>query len=466
MKIDIFLTYFYKNLKVIILVSIFISFFYLIIFFSPLGFKGIIVISLLAFFALVSLNFKLTYYIFLVLIFVPYFYYVHEAVIFSGVVFWSLLINFKGDIKTEVENPLTVPLFLYLAAMLPSLINTPKPLLSLRDMSNIYALVIIFYATMIGFRKRDSMMMIFYFFIIVVLLHSIYVIFEGLTFGRRAFGILGVYYIDFAGLGGIVSLILFIYSKGLKKMIAGTVFLIITLGLIITQTRNAWLSFGVALLSLFIFLIFNSKKYQLKRNYVVVLFSVVVLVLVAAYFKAGSFNAKIEERLNINEQTVTLNANNPLSTGTNSFVSRAFIWDTAVLAFLEHPYLGIGAYSFRFVSDMYYKIPKSYYYVFVYQRTPHITYLQVLTETGILGFFFFMIFIVSIIRLVLRSLRLPKTKDDALLTLMVCWSFVYIIFSMLMTESWLYGQYVVWIGVLLGFLVNNSRLLSSKSEVL
>ncbi len=386
----------------------------------------------------------------------------HESVMFTGVLLLSALINFKGDIKSELKNPLILSLFAYLLMTLPSLINTSAPLLSIMDYSNLIAMVIVFFVTILGFNDIKDIKKVFYFFIVAVLLHSFYVLYLGLTTGKRVFGILNVYYIDFAGLGGVVSLILLIYLKGLKRIFAGIAFIIITVGLILTQTRNAWLSFGFAIITLLIFLIVNAKKYQIKRIFAVTFWVVSVGTIGFTFFIAEDVNSNVTQRLEISKQTTVLNVDDPTNIGGNSFVSRAFIWHTAVMAFLEHPVVGIGVYAFRYVSKMYYKIPKSFYLLYVEHNTPHVTYLQVLTETGIVGFIFFIIFIIAVIRLLFRTSKLPKNSDEATITLMINWSLIYIIFSMFMTESWLYGQYIMWFGVLLGFLVKNYKILTNS----
>ena len=153
-------------------------------------------------------------------------------------------------------------------------------------------------------------------------------------------------------------------------------------------------------------------------------------------------------------KTVELSDDNTESVGENSFVSRLMIWHTAISAYAEHPYIGIGAYSFRHSSQLYYKIPKEFYKEFVKKKTPHVTYLQVLTETGIIGFIGFMIFIYAVIRYSLKTLKVGTSLQATQVKLMIIWSLVYIIFSMMMTESWLYGQYIIWLGILLGMLVN------------
>jgi O-antigen ligase len=449
--------------KVFLFETLAIFTFILIILFTPLGIKGFIILSVLCFIAVILSNFNLIYYFFLTLIFLPYFFVVHESVLFSIVLFLSTIINFKGNIKAELKNPLMVPLFLYLLMTLPSLIRTPELLLSIRDYSNLIALVIVFCVTMIGFRDTSRMKKVFYFFIVAVLLHSLYVVYIGLATGKREFGILSYYYIDFAGLGGVLSLILLIYSKGLNRIFIGIAFLIITTGLILTQTRNAWISFGFAIITLLVFLVIKAKEFQIKRFTAIIFLVGSISIVGLTFLLTEDLNSNISGRLDIAKKTTVLNANDPTDiAGGNSLITRAFIWHTAVMAFLEHPVMGIGAYSFRFISKMYYKIPKSFYKLYVENKTPHVTYLQVITETGIIGLIGFLVLIFYVIRMVWKTINLNNKEGDTIITLMISWSFVYIIFSMFMTESWLYGQYIVWMGVLLGFLVNNYKLLNSN----
>lgn len=410
---------------------------------------GIIICSVALF------SFHLTYAFFLVLAFLPYVYIlrVHPSVVFSIFLLFSALINFKGDLIKEVKNELWLPLILYFIVSLPSFVNTPNPLLSLRDLSNLISLIIVFFATILGFPSKRKMMFVFFIFITAIFLHSLFVIYLGVTTGKRVLGILGVYYIDYAGLGSVIAFILVLHKRGLKRVIFSAVFIVITLGLILTQTRNAWISASFTIGTLILFLFFNVKKTSMKRS-VIVFLTLVVIVLLIVF--SSSTKVDVGERLDVNKNTVSL-TDDPESVGPNSFVSRAMIWHTALYAFLEHPVIGIGTYAFRHTSQLYYIIPKGFYELYVEGNTPHVTYLQVLTETGIVGFLAFLFFIVTLIKLLVQSLKLLMARDDLIITLMIIWSLVYIIFSMMMTESWLYGPYIVWFGVLLGFLVNNRK---------
>jgi len=368
------------------------------------------------------------------------------------------LINFKGDLFTVVKNPLTKPLLIYFIITIPSFINTPAPLLSLRDYSNLISLIIVFYVTIIGFSTDIEMRNAFYIFICALFLHSIFVDYLGLMSSHRAFGLLGVYYIDFAGLGGVISFIAVIYTKGIKRILMCVILVVITLGLILTQTRNAWFAFGFAIITLLFFLIIKGKLFYIKRSSVITLLLISISFVFIMVLFTGNVGASIEKRFDLKSQTVDADENADISQ--NSFASRALIWHTAAMAYIEHPIIGIGAYSFKHISIMYYKIPKKLFQEFVQGRTPHVTYLQVLTETGIIGLLGFIIFIISIVRFIIKSLKCPHTENDVVRSLMIIWSLIYILFSMFMTESWLYGQYTMWFGVLLGFLINNHKLLN------
>jgi O-antigen ligase len=383
---------------------------------------------------------------------------VHPSVVFSIFLLISALINFKGDILSEIKNPLAKPLLIYFILTIPSFINTAAPLFSLMDYSNLVALIIVFFVTVLVFTTGGKMMNVLYFFIIAIFLHSIFVDYLGIISNHRDFGLLGVYYIDFAGLGSLLSFIAVLYSKGFKRLIMSLIFIVITVGLILTQTRNAWFSFGFAVFTLLIFLFIKGKSFHVKRYSVIaILFAATLLVIVLIVY-TGQLSTKIENRFDLKSQTVVVDED-PNSFGENSLATRALIWHTAVMAFLEHPVIGIGAYSFRYTSGIHYKIPKGFYKLFVQGRTPHVTYLQVITETGIIGLFGFIFLIISVGKFLRKTLKCYHAKEDVERSLMIIWSLIYILFSMFMTESWLYGQYIMWFGILLGFLINNNKLL-------
>ncbi len=128
------------------------------------------------------------------------------------------------------------------------------------------------------FSERKKIDQIFYLFIIAIVIHSVFVIIESLTTGKRAFGILGVFYVDLAGLGVLYSIIYFLYNYGSKRYMFGLSSAIILIGLILSQTRNAWLSTAVALFFLFIFLFIKAEKYKMDRKVIITIITGFILI--------------------------------------------------------------------------------------------------------------------------------------------------------------------------------------------
>jgi O-antigen ligase len=64
---------------------------------------------------------------------------------------------------------------------------------------------------------------------------------------------------------------------------------------------------------------------------------------------------------------------------------RATLWKAALIAFLDHPVLGIGAGSFRYVREMYPGLILDPVYFWVRGFSAHNLFLHYLAETGIIG---------------------------------------------------------------------------------
>ncbi len=430
---------------------------------SHFSINGILIILVLVLSFLTVFNIYFSYTILLLLLFTPHLLSLHNSILFTFFVAITLIFTYSGNFIYRLDKKVLYSFLIYFLSTIPSLFVTAKPLNSLFEATNLFAFLVVMITTMLVIDTSKMIMRILYFFIFAVFIHSIIVIYQGITTGDRVFGLLGVFFVDLAGLGTLLSIILFFQTDGVKKLFFGIISLIILLALIFTQTRNAWLSLAVSFVLLIIYLVIHRKKYKMNALYI----SLVIVVLsLGTYFSfsvVSKSNYSVEKRLDVGSQTLQLSKNTPKG-GINSFISRILIWHTAFEAFLEYPITGIGLYSFKYTSGEYYKIPKNFYEEFVEGRTPHVTYIEVLAETGVIGFIGFSFFIFTIIRLIVSSLKYSGSKEDIKRTLLICWSFVYIIFSMAMTEAWLYGQYLIWFGILIGLLSNNQKLLKKGNK--
>ena len=427
--------------------------------FSP---KIVYLLSGFVFTILLSFDFFLIFFVLILIVFTPYFFEIHTSVIFSLFLIFSVLWNFRFK-RNSYHNPVigSLLIFIFLASL--SIYNAPKTIHTVMDYSNLVSFSLLIFIIPLVFDNRKRIDQIFYIYVVAILIHSLLIIIESLSMGKRTFGLLDVFYVDLAGLGVLYSIIYFLYNIGLKRYIFGFCATVILIGLILSQTRNAWLSTVVALFSLFIFLFIKGKKYRINRKFILMIMTVFFIISGSIFLIAPKdFNIDVGRKLEAKTQKIRV-TDNPESVGANSFFSRLLIWNTAINAFVKKPVLGIGLYSFKYTSREYNTIPKPFFKQYVEYRTPHVAYLEVLVESGIVGFIGFIIFLLSIYKLLIKSARLVIKKESIPQLLLILVSIVYISFSMIMTEAWLYGQYIVWFGVIVGLLVLNNKMLNSEA---
>ncbi len=425
-------------------------------FLVPIG-AVIMVFSLLA-------SFNTVYSFFILSIFIPYASFLHASVFFTLLLAISFLFVYRGYSGEDFNITLNKAILIYLLSVIPSLFNSVNILASLGKGYNLIGMLVVLYITVITCSKREDIARVINLFLFGVLVNTVYVVILGVMTGKRVFGFSGVFYVDFVGLASLYTGIRFIYSQGSKKIFHGSLLLFFIAGLIITQTRNAWLSFGLSFALLILFLLLQKRGF-IKEKKRLLVHSVTVLAVVAIVYAGVSlFSTGLEKRLDQQAQESVL-TESTASVGDNSFITRALIWHTAYNAFSKHPVAGIGLYSFPFSSHLYYTIPESFYKAYVENLTPHVTFIAVITETGIIGFAGFVFLLFSILRIVYRNLnRVPK-EEWVEISLIVNWSFVYIIISMFMTDAWLWGQQIMIMGFLLGFLmVLNKHKLNADAD--
>ena len=112
--------------------------------------------------ALINVNFTFTLLLFI--LFIPYAIPVHQAVVFSIFVPIIIFFTYKNITSDELINPLLKCFILYFIITLPSLGNSYALILSIRDMSNLVALIAIFISVLIVIKQPNQMFNIIYFF--------------------------------------------------------------------------------------------------------------------------------------------------------------------------------------------------------------------------------------------------------------------------------------------------------------
>lgn len=200
------------------------------------------------------------------------------------------------------------------------------------------------------------------------------------TFGYRNY--LGEYL-------GVMLPLFFLLSLGRRYFVYLSILCLVTL--VLLQSRAVWLGTFVS----FLFILFVSLKYlksyflkqYLKRTFLLSLF--LMFVLTSIFFLSG----KTLRIISIKERALSFK-----KIEGSSLEERFLFWRVAAVMFKEKPLLGIGRGNFKLQYLNYYEKLPSSVKIWAHNRSfprqhpynVHNEFLQILSETGILGLFAFL----------------------------------------------------------------------------
>ncbi len=172
-------------------------------------------------------------------------------------------------------------------------------------------------------------------------------------------------------------------------------FVLIISGLILSMSQGAWV--GLCMGELFLLTLGNKK---IRKSITILVLSALLSLTILSVHSAIT---------GTNLLSFFYTRLDPYS---SSKIERVYIWKASIKMFLDHPILGIGIGTFPLIYPSY-KLPQAYE---TSMSFAHNLPLNILAETGILGFLSFFTFIVS---LYIRGIRLyRKTQDDLVLILL------------------------------------------------
>lgn len=427
------------------------------------SFRNILNICLIPLLVIFAFNYELAILSFIISLFLNLHisYFISSEVV-GGLLIISFFFTHRFD-KPDFRNPLLIPLGICFAALLPSFFNADDALftsfLSIRTV--IFACLILLIS--ISITNYDWIKKIINLYLVFCFINSIDVIYTGLTTGQRVFGFTGIVFVDYVSIAIIICFLSAIHKeKNYYRYIALTI--IFGLASILTQTRNTWISCVAALSLILIQFYRKGTKLGYNKKRVSLLLTVILCGLVIAIVLVLSFHPETFSRLAVAgvRENATVTEDDMSAIG--SIATRFLIWITAWNAFMAHPFIGIGLYNFSIVSAQYSTISPVLYNTFVKGLSPHIGYLEVLTETGIIGLSGFLSFIFYIIKVGKTAIKKAKFGDQYFYSIMLLWIQVYTFFSMAMSDAWLWGHCLMLWGISLSMLVANYRIVNHPQE--
>ena len=214
---------------------------------------------------------------------------------------------------------------------------------------------------------------------------------------------------------------------------------------------------------MFGYLFFQSEKFNLKKSKVGTIFFSSIIIIGGLVGIILLTNPEIFSRFQSLQNTDVSSLKFENDFTQNSFFSRLLIWSVSLRAFEAHPIIGIGAFSFQFTSEQYSALTPFLYNNFVKGLSPHLAYLAVLVETGIVGLIAFLFLWIAIFKLAFKNIRNAVSAESKKYSLIILFVNVYIFISMGITDAWLWGQSgMIW-GVSLGILLSVNEIVRCES---
>ncbi|MBK7256563.1 MAG: O-antigen ligase family protein [Ignavibacteriae bacterium] len=421
--------------------------------------ESLLVLPLLAAGLIVIRDVERTVWALIVVLFIVYPISLYSsAVVFSALVAVSFLVTRRFAWRS-LRTPLTVPIVVYGLAVLPSLLNAGNPLRCIAFTYNVVAFLI---ALHVPYLLATSMPVVRRFtgiYLGMAVVNGIQLILMSLSTGRREYGFSGLMYGDYAGIAVNTAAVALMVSRGRSRMILGAVAAVVGVALIMTQTRNAWISAFVTLSFAVAYLIRSPELAGISRRHMIRYAGIGALALVLLVAGALALNPDLQGRAASIAESESVESGETLIVR-NSLISRMMIWDAALNAFLAHPWAGVGVYGFAMASRQYSHLPAALYDFYVRDMSPHVAVFAVLSETGLLGFAGFLFFVGSLLRVALRSVRTARDLEGRRAAFIGLVAVVYIMVSMFFTDAWLWGQGIVLLGLIAGMVLAIHRMYS------
>jgi O-antigen ligase len=432
--------------------------FVLVLQFSGGALKALALFPLVAVLLLLAGNFELSLAAIVVCLYVDvHISFFSSAVALSALLGVSFFVTHRDIAWKEFANPMTAPILVYGLCIVPSFLNATQPDKSLIGLWNVAAFLIVLYTTFAGLRTYADMRRIAAVYLAVTCANGLIVIAQSMMGEKRPFGPAGIMFVDYAGLGTCITIAMSAVSRGKLRMLLVLLAGVITTALILTQTRNTWISSIMTLAILAGYLMTHPDIAGLSRKRLIGAAMIAVMGVALLGTIAVSLNPRVMQRA---AELTGEGTNRVDQTGLpiNSLISRYFIWDTALNAFRAHPFIGIGVYAFPYASRYYSTLPKLWYSLYVEGNSPHQTHLAVLSETGVIGMAGYLVFLVAAVRCAFQSIRRASGMQGRKYGLVAAIGLTYCFVSMGFTDAWLWGQGIILLGLVMGLMLVNRRI--------
>ncbi|MFH2049586.1 MAG: O-antigen ligase family protein [bacterium] len=362
---------------------------------------------------------------------------IHPADILFVITFMGVMLDFLLRTRNHIRSTKLDKQFLFLifATWLSALFAydwTQSVVPSIRILVIYFTFRIVFkYALEIGIKKLMTLFMI----LTSILSFIAFVQFYLAGGGIRSFGITGLTLQYFAMTAVPMAMVFIIWSRSIRTSLFYMLISIISgLGIFATQSRAPLLAILITFPVIMIVSFRKAKRendYRTLKNIKYVLLPVIVLGLSLFILEETYFEGTISR---LDELIQSLK--NPVGT----VMTRIVLWTSAIMAFFEHPFLGVGIGNMRIVHEVVPEVKLIPYWGWVKGMSAHNVLLHYLAETGIIGASALVYLFWKNLSIGFKAYKIKLNKQDNMIsTALFIASFVCFI-TMFYMRSWTWGM--------------------------
>ncbi len=354
------------------------------------------------------------------------------VIIFIGVVF-DFLLHARSQIRpTGLDKPF---LLLIIATWLSALFafNWMQSIVpSIRILVIYLTFRIVFkYALEIGVKKLLNLYMVLTAVLSLIAFIQFYIAGGAI----RTFGITGLTLQYFAMTTVPIAMVFLIWSKNFHSFLFYSIISVVSvLGIFATQSRSPL----IAILITFPIIMFVSfrkarreKDFRTVKNVKYVLLPVIGLV-AALFFLEETFFEGLVSRFD----EVIQSLENPVG----SIMTRIILWTSALMAFMEHPFLGVGIGNMRVLHEAVPEVRLIPYWAWVQGMSAHNVLLHYMAETGIIGTISLVYLFSKNLSIGYKSFRLKLNKNDNMISTALFIASTVCFVTMFYMRSWTWGM--------------------------
>lgn len=347
-----------------------------------------------------------------------------EPLMFGVLIIFILKIFYEGGYSAKIlKHPVTIAILFNLIWILFTSITSEMPIVSFKYLiSRLWFVIPFYFVGVIIFKKYSNIKLFSWLYVIPFLLVIGYTIYNHALKGfdeESGHWVMTPFYNDHTAYGAILALFIPVFLgfflnsqyKRTYRLFSLVTFIILTIAIILSYSRAAWISLAVALIVYIIILL------KIKFRWIFL----TIAIIIGSFF---TFQNEILDTLERNKQDSSADFVEHIQSISNintnaSNLERINRWQSAIRMFKERPVFGWGPGTYQFFYAPY-QLSREKTIISTNagdMGNAHSEYIGPLSEMGILGMLSIIAIIVLVIITALKTYKNAENREVKFLSL-------------------------------------------------